>query len=92
MASTEATLQRRRREKPGWEGESDLTDIVPEGVEGLVPYKGDVSDVLVQLVGGLRSGMSYLGARTLEELQQNAQFVQITAAGLQESRPHDIET
>lgn len=92
MASAEATLQRRRREKPGWEGESDLTDIVPEGVEGLVPYKGDVSDVLVQLVGGLRSGMSYLGARTLEELQQNAQFVQITAAGLQESRPHDIET
>jgi IMP dehydrogenase len=92
MASAEATLQRRRREKPGWEGESDLTDIVPEGVEGLVPYKGDVSDVLVQLVGGLRSGMSYLGARTLSELQQNAEFVQITAAGLVESRPHDIET
>jgi IMP dehydrogenase len=92
MASAEATLQRRRREKPGWEGEADLTDIVPEGVEGLVPYKGDVSDVLVQLVGGLRSGMSYLGARTLNELQENAEFVQITAAGLVESRPHDIET
>lgn len=92
MASAEATLQRRRREKPGWEGESDLTDIVPEGVEGLVPYKGDVSDVLIQLVGGLRSGMSYLGARTLTELQDNAEFVQITAAGMAESRPHDIET
>lgn len=92
MASAEATLERRRREKPGWEGESDLTDIVPEGVEGLVPYKGDVADVLVQLVGGLRSGMSYLGARTLTELQENAEFVQITSAGLAESRPHDIET
>ena len=92
MASAEATLQRRMREKPGWEGETDLTDIVPEGVEGLVPYKGDVSDVLVQLVGGLRSGMSYLGARTLTELQENAEFVQITSAGLIESRPHDIET
>lgn len=91
MASAEATLERRRREKPGWEGETDLTDIVPEGVEGLVPYKGDVNDMLVQLVGGLRSGMSYLGARTLEELQENAEFVQITAAGLAESRPHDIE-
>jgi IMP dehydrogenase len=91
MASAEATLERRRREKPGWEGETDLTDIVPEGVEGLVPFKGDVSDVLVQLVGGLRSGMSYLGARTLDELRENAEFVQVTAAGLTESRPHDIE-
>jgi IMP dehydrogenase len=91
MASAEATLQRRLREKPGWEGETDLTDIVPEGVEGLVPYKGDVNDVLVQLVGGLRSGMSYLGARTLDELREHAEFVQITAAGLSESRPHDIE-
>jgi IMP dehydrogenase len=91
MASAEATLERRRREKPGWEGETDLTDIVPEGVEGLVPYKGDVNDMLVQLVGGLRSGMSYLGARSLDELQEKAEFVQITAAGLAESRPHDIE-
>ena len=65
MASAAATLERRRREKPGWEGESDLTDVVPEGVEGMVPFKGDVSEVLVQLVGGLRSGMSYLGARNL---------------------------
>jgi IMP dehydrogenase len=91
MASTEATLERRRREKPGWEGEEDLTDVVPEGVEGMVPFKGDVADVLVQLVGGLRSGMSYLGARTLTELAERAQFIQITAAGFQESQPHDIE-
>lgn len=91
MASTGATLERRRREKPGWEGETDLTDVVPEGVEGMVPFKGDVSDVLVQLVGGLRSGMSYLGARTLDEFRDNAQFVQITGAGMKESQPHDIE-
>jgi IMP dehydrogenase len=91
MASAEAALERYRREKPGWEGEADLSDVVPEGVEGLVPYKGDVADVLVQLVGGLRSGMSYLGARTLSELEERAEFIQITPAASQESQPHDIE-
>lgn len=91
MASAGATLERRRREKPGWEGDSDLSDVVPEGVEGMVLFKGDVADVLIQLVGGLRSGMSYLGARTLSELQENAQFMQITGAGVRESQPHDIE-
>lgn len=91
MASAGATLERRRREKPGWEGERDLTDVVPEGVEGMVPFKGDVSEVLTQMVGGLRSGMSYLGARTLPEVAANAEFIQISAAALAESRPHDIE-
>lgn len=91
MASAAATLERRRREKPGWEGETDVSDVVPEGVEGMVPFKGDVADVLVQLVGGLRSGMSYLGARSLTELKANANFIQITSAALQESQPHDIE-
>lgn len=91
MASAGATLERRKREKPGWEGETDLTDVVPEGVEGMVPFKGDVSEVLLQMVGGLRSGMSYLGARTLVEFRDNAQFIQITGAGMQESQPHDIE-
>lgn len=91
MASAAATLERRRREKPGWEGESDLSDVVPEGVEGMVPFKGEVQEVLVQFVGGLRSGMSYLGARTLAEMACQATFVQITAAGRLESEPHDIE-
>lgn len=91
MASAGATLERRRREKPGWEGETDLSDVIPEGVEGMVPFKGEVSEVLVQLVGGLRSGMSYLGARTLEEFRQNAEFMRITGAGARESGPHDIE-
>jgi IMP dehydrogenase len=91
MASAEATLERRRREKPGWEGESDLSDVIPEGVEGMVPFKGDVADVLIQLVGGLRSGMSYLGAHDLAEFRANATFIQITGAGMRESEPHDIE-
>jgi IMP dehydrogenase len=91
MASAGAALERRRREKSGWEGEPDLTDVIPEGVEGMVPFKGDVADVLLQLVGGLRSGMSYLGARSLEELADKAQFIQITSAGRAESEPHDIE-
>src|SRR5450759_5241569 len=91
MASTTSTLERRRREKPGWEGETDLTDVVPEGVDGMVPLKGDVSEVLVQLVGGLRSGMSYLGARNLRDFRERAIFMQITGAGERESQPHDIE-
>ena len=64
--------------------------LVPEGVEGRVPYKGTTSDTIYQLMGGLRAGMGYTGCHTIEELQQNAQFMQITAAGLRESHPHDI--
>jgi IMP dehydrogenase len=91
MASVGATMERRRREKPGWEGEENFEEVVPEGVEGMVPYKGDVSDVLVQLVGGLRSGMSYVGASSVEELYERARFIQITPAALRESGPHDVE-
>ncbi len=64
--------------------------LVPEGVEGRVPYKGLVSETVYQLMGGLRSGMGYTGCGTIPELQQRAQFMQITAAGLKESHPHDI--
>lgn len=69
------------------EGQSKF---VPEGVEGMVPYRGKVSDVVFQLAGGLRSGMGYTGARTLEELRQKAKFVKVTNAGIRESHPHDI--
>ena len=65
--------------------------LVPEGVEGRVPYKGLVSDTIFQLVGGIRSGMGYCGCPTIEELHQKAKFVQITNAGLRESHPHDIQ-
>ena len=64
--------------------------LVPEGVEGRVPYKGPVSDTVYQLMGGLRSGMGYVGAHNIEELRTKPQFVRITNAGLRESHPHDI--
>lgn len=64
--------------------------LVPEGVEGRVPYKGTLSDAVFQLIGGIRSGMGYCGCKTIPELQKNAQFVRITGAGLRESHPHDI--
>jgi IMP dehydrogenase len=64
--------------------------LVPEGVEGRVPFKGSVLDTIYQLVGGIRSGMGYLGAKTLEDLYENAKFVVQTSAGLRESHPHDI--
>ena len=64
--------------------------LVPEGVEGRVPYKGPVSDCIYQLLGGLRSGMGYCGTRTIEELKTNGKFIRITGAGLKESHPHDV--
>ena len=64
--------------------------LVPEGVEGRVPYKGPVADTIFQMVGGLRSGMGYCGAKNIDDLRTNAQFIRITGAGLAESHPHDI--
>jgi IMP dehydrogenase len=64
--------------------------LVPEGVEGRVPYKGAVADTIYQLMGGLRSSMGYCGTQTIPELKERGKFVRITAAGLRESHPHDI--
>jgi len=64
--------------------------LVPEGVEGRVPYKGPLAAFVQQLVGGLRAGMGYCGTRTIEELRTNARFIQVSAASVQESHPHDI--
>ena len=64
--------------------------LVPEGVEGRVPYKGQLSDTVFQLIGGLRAGMFYCGTPTIDDLRNKAQFIRITGAGLQESHPHDI--
>ena len=64
--------------------------LVPEGVEGRVPFKGPITDTIFQLMGGLRSGMGYCGCRTIEELKKNGEFIRITSAGLVESHPHDI--
>lgn len=70
--------------------ETDARKFVPEGIEGRVPYKGPVSDTLYQLVGGLRSGMGYVGCATVEELRRDPQFVRITGGGLRESHPHNV--
>ncbi len=70
--------------------QANSTKFVPEGVEGRVPYKGPVSETIYQLMGGLRAGMGYCGAKTIPDLQMNGQFVQITSASLKESHPHDI--
>ncbi len=70
--------------------QSDAQKLVPEGVEGKVPYKGMVKDTVYQLIGGLRAGMGYCGTATIKELQENGKFIRITGAGLRESHPHDI--
>jgi IMP dehydrogenase len=97
MASLAASIDRRLREEGTTSAreaeivEEVIDESVPEGVEGLIPYKGRVEEVVKQLVGGLRSGMSYCGARTLGELRRDAEFIRITDAGYKESLPHDIE-
>ena len=74
-----------------FQGDVDsVQKLVPEGIEGRVAYKGPVSKTLYQLAGGIRSGMGYVGARDIKELQQRAEFVRITAAGLKESHVHDV--
>lgn len=91
MASFYASLGRRYREEGSQVIESDdLNDYVPEGVEAMVSYKGSVVDIIRQLVGGIRSGLSYCGANTIAEMQKNAKFIKITSAGYTESLPHDV--
>ncbi|EIJ80136.1 inosine 5'-monophosphate dehydrogenase [Bacillus methanolicus PB1] len=71
--------------------QEDNKKFVPEGIEGRVPYKGPLADTIYQLVGGLRSGMGYCGAKNLKELRENARFIRMTGAGLRESHPHNIQ-
>lgn len=73
------------------EGVASDEKLVPEGIEGQVPYRGPLSAVVHQLTGGLRQSMFYVGGRTVPELQANGRFVRITSAGLKESHPHDIQ-
>jgi IMP dehydrogenase len=94
MASLGAAMGRRqveRGEDESAEDPEDWSKVVPEGVEAVVPYRGQVSEILYQLVGGLRSALSYGGARNITELQDNAEFVEITPAGMSESRSHDVD-
>ncbi len=93
MASLGAAMGRRAAEKgetESAESQEDWDKVVPEGVEAVVPYRGHVEELLYQLVGGLRSGLSYGGATTIEALQENAEFIEITPAGVRESHSHDV--
>jgi IMP dehydrogenase len=72
------------------DGELGAKKLVPEGIEGRVPYKGPVGDVLFQMIGGLRSGMGYVGCEDIAALRTRPTFVRITTAGLRESHPHDV--
>ena len=93
MASFYASLGRRYRETGPQvvDSSDDLNDYVPEGVEAMVPYKGSVVEIIRQLVGGLRSGLSYCGAKTILEMHKNAEFIKMTSAGYMESQPHDVD-
>ena len=70
--------------------QEDAKKLVPEGVEGRVPFKGPLADTVFQMVGGLRSSMGYCGAKNIDALRRDGEFIRITNAGLQESHPHDI--
>ncbi|AGH95504.1 IMP dehydrogenase [Pseudobdellovibrio exovorus] len=83
-------MEKGSKDRYGQMDTHDLDKLVPEGIEGKVPYKGNASGIVHQLIGGLKSGMGYIGARNIEELQSKAKFVQITGQGLKESHVHDV--
>ena len=91
MGSLEAMEQKHGSKDRYFQGDTkEVKKLVPEGVEGRVPYKGTLADTIFQMVGGLRSGMGYCGAKNVDDLRQNAEFIKISGAGLAESHPHDI--
>ena len=94
MASLGATMNRRLSENgtdESAEDQEDWSKVVPEGVEAVVPYRGNVNEILYQMVGGLRSGLSYGGAHNIRELQEKSEFIEISPAGIRESNPHDVD-
>jgi IMP dehydrogenase len=91
MASFYAALGRKSKETGTVAINEDLNDYVAEGVEAMVPYKGTVTDIIKQLTGGVRSGLSYCGAHTIPQMQENAEFIKMSRAGFAESQPHDVD-
>lgn len=89
MGSIEA-MREGSKDRYFQDAEDDIQKLVPEGIEGRVPYKGPLEDTIYQMVGGLRAAMGYCGARTIAEMKSRAQFVRMTDAGLRESHPHDV--
>ena len=91
MGSLEAMREREgSRNRYFQDDEESATKLVPEGIEGRVPYKGGLGMIIDQMVGGLKAGMGYTGCRTLAELRTEAQFVRVTPAGLRENHVHDV--
>ncbi len=90
MASLAASLGRKSKETGQTFIDDEINDYVAEGVEAMVPYKGTVVDILKQLTGGVRSGLSYCGAQTILQMQTNAEFIKMSRAGFAESQPHDV--
>jgi IMP dehydrogenase len=90
MASLTASLGRKSKESGFVSLDDDLNDYVAEGVEAMVPYKGSVTDIIKQLTGGIRSGLSYCGAHNIQQMQENAEFIKMSSAGFVESQPHDV--
>jgi IMP dehydrogenase len=89
MGSLGAMIQG-SKDRYGQAGVGQASKLVPEGVEGLVPYRGPLSDFVYQLVGGVRAGMGYCGTKTIDDLRKSAKFCRVTGASVIESHPHDI--
>ena len=83
-------MQSGSRDRYRLEEENDQQKLVPEGIEGRVPYKGSLAEVVTQLIGGIKAGMGYVGCRNIDELQKKAKLIRITNAGLKESHVHDV--
>jgi IMP dehydrogenase len=90
MGSMDAMLSG-SADRYGQEGVEDRRRLVPEGVEGRVPYRGNLADFVFQLIGGLRSGMDHCGTHTIEQLRAEAKFLRVSAATVVENHPHDIQ-
>jgi len=85
-----SAMQKGSKDRYFQDVEEDITKLVPEGIEGRVPFKGPLSDTIYQMLGGLRSAMGYCGVKNIEELKTKAKFIKVTEAGLRESHPHDV--
>lgn len=90
MGSIGAMSSRYARDRYFQGGEASVSKLVAEGIEGQVPYKGPLSNIVYQLVGGLRQSMGYCGVDSIPDMKSRARFVRITAAGMRESHPHDV--
>ena len=90
MGSLEAMREREGSRNRYFQDEEETMKLVPEGIEGRVPYKGPITFIVQQLIGGLKAGMGYVGCASLKELRSKAKFVRVTSAGFRESHVHDV--